>query len=107
MEDALFGNKRVFSRLSVKLPLRFFNLRAKSWRLAKACDIGPQGIGLLAKEQLSPNTPLEMWLSIPHNGESVYARGNVVWSKAIDESTHRIGVELDKADFVSRFLEAI
>ena len=93
-------NRRLFERIPSDLSLRFFNAQTNKWRLVKTRDISIQGIGLVTEEDLPDDTLLEMWLPIPDKGESLYTRGNVVWSKMIEPNRYRVGVNLEKADLV-------
>ncbi len=109
MQEQNFVDRRIFGRFSAKIPLRFINLRENSEGEATTEDIGAKGIGFMAKEELKPRTPLEMWLQIPDKGEPLYTRGEVVWSKMVEPNRHRIGVSLERADLMglSRVMRVI
>lgn len=104
MED-----RRIFSRFSVKFPVKFLSLGENKEGLAQAENISAKGIGLLAQQELKPKTALEMWLQIPDDGEPLYVRGEVVWSAMSQPNGYRAGVNLEKADLeaLSRVLRAV
>jgi len=76
---------------------------------AQVQDISAKGIGLITKEELSPHTPLELWLEIPDKGEPLYSRGEVAWTKKLEPDKYRVGVNLEKADLMglSRVLRVV
>lgn len=95
MEDV-----RIFARIAAQLPVRFIDLRKNKEAEGQTQDIGAKGVGLLTKERLQPNTPLEIWLKIPDRGEPLYTRGEVVWSKELKPNRCISGVSLEKADLM-------
>jgi hypothetical protein len=109
MEDVTFEDKRIFERISVKLPLRFLGVGSGSECAAETCDVSAKGVGLVTREALPLRTGLELWLDIPDKGEPLYARGEVVWSKPAVAGVHRLGVSLEKADLMgmSRILRVV
>ena len=109
MEDVTFEDKRIFERISVKLPLRFLGGGSGSECAAETCDVSAKGIGLVTKQAPALRTGLELWLDIPDKGEPLYTRGEVVWSKPAAAGGHRLGVSLEKADLMGmgRVLRAV
>ncbi|MBM3250132.1 MAG: PilZ domain-containing protein [Candidatus Omnitrophica bacterium] len=103
MED-----RRVFSRFVAKFPVRFIDSKEHREGRGFANDISAKGIGFTAKEELGRGTSLEMWLEIPDKADALYTRGEVVWSRQVEPGKYRIGVNLEKADFMglSRVLRA-
>lgn len=93
-------DRRVFARFPVNFPLRFIDLKGNKEGTAQAQDISAKGVGLLVKEELRSQTPLEMWLEIPDRGAPLYARGEVVWSKMLAPREYQVGVNLEKADLM-------
>lgn len=93
-------DKRTFERFQARFPLRFLDLKENRESEAAVFDISAKGVGMITKQQLPPHTPLEMWLQIPDDGEPLYARGEVVWSKPEGSETYRTGISLEKADMV-------
>ena len=106
MTEAEVANKRAFRRIPTELPLRFLNLKENKWRMTKTCDVSAQGIGLINAEELTPQTTLETWLSLPEVAEPLYSRGRVVWSEQLAPDKYRIGINLEKADLLARILQA-
>jgi hypothetical protein len=101
-------DRRIFARFETKFPLRFLDLNSVIECQGDACDISAKGMGFVAERELSPCTPLEVWLQIPDKGEPLYSRGEVVWSKRLEPNKCRIGVRLERADLMglSRVLRA-
>ncbi|MFC1804694.1 PilZ domain-containing protein [Candidatus Omnitrophota bacterium] len=106
MAEAGFEEKRAFRRIPAKLSLRLREPSTKRWHLVNTYDISAQGIGLLAESQLSPQTPLELWMPIPESGQTVYTRGKIAWSEVLGDSRCRAGIILDKPDLISRLLDS-
>jgi hypothetical protein len=101
-------DRRIFARFNADFPLRFIDLNQNREGAAQVADISAKGVGFLVNEEIKSRTPLEMWLQIPDRGEPLYTRGEVVWSKRLEPNKYRIGVSLEKADFMgmSRVLRA-
>ncbi|MBU1124540.1 MAG: PilZ domain-containing protein [Candidatus Omnitrophica bacterium] len=91
---------RIFERMPAQLAVRFIDLKENKEGDAQTLDISAKGMGLVTEQPLGPKTPLELWLKIPDRGEPLYMRGDVVWSKATEESKYRVGVNLEKADLM-------
>lgn len=104
MED-----RRIFERFRAHFPLRFLSVGENRECRAVTQDISAKGVGFVTNEELIPHAPLEMWLEVPDKGEPIYARGEVVWSKMVEPTRFRAGVELEKADFmgISRVLRTM
>ena len=98
--DETMQDRRIFARFPVCLPLRFIDVGGNKEGEAQTQDISAKGIGLVTNAELSPRTPLEMWLEIPDRGEPLYTRGEVVWSKFLEPNKYRVGVELEEADLM-------
>lgn len=107
--DEEMQDRRIFARFPTEFPLRFLDMNRGREGQAQTQDISAKGIGLLTNEELSPHTPLEMWLEIPDKGEPLYARGEVAWSKSQGADEYRVGVNLERADFmgISRVLRSM
>jgi len=101
MQRQEFRDRRAYQRIPVRLFLRYFNLHSNKEGSAETRDISANGIGLFTEEDLSPRTPLEIWLQIPDRGEPLYTKGKVVWSKMIEPNRYRAGVCLEKVDFMA------
>lgn len=107
--DEEMQDRRIFARFPTEIPLRVLDMNRGREGQAQTQDISAKGIGLLTNEELSPHTPLEMWLEIPDKGEPLYTRGEVVWSKSQGADEYRVGVDLERADLmgISRVLRAM
>lgn len=100
MPQEKIEDKRVFARLKTKLPVKFLEPYRGLEGEAVTEDVSAKGIGLVTKEQLSLRVPLEMWLKMPGEGEPLYTRGEVAWSKMVRPGEYRAGVNLEKADLM-------
>jgi hypothetical protein len=58
-------------------------------------------MGFITDTPLNREANLELWLYISDNQEPVYAKGRVVWTNMIVPNTYRVGVRLDKVDFIN------
>lgn len=96
MED-----RRVFTRINIKLPLKFLAPAASKEIKAETIDISANGFGVVTNENLPVRTYLKMWLYIPDQHEPLCTNGEVIWCKAvIGTSQHRVGVRLEKEELM-------
>ncbi len=95
-------DRRIFVRIPVKLPLRFFAKKGEKEKRAEILNISANGIGFTTKTKLSPNTPLKMWVNMPQYSEPLCITGNVIWCKkpGIFTRLWRAGVQLERADLI-------
>jgi hypothetical protein len=95
-------DRRIFTRLSVKLPLRFLEPGDKREHHAQVINISANGIGFINKKRLAPNTYLQMWLNMPDHCKPLYIIGKVIWSKSLEiiPSRWRVGAEVKKVNLV-------
>jgi len=98
---------RIFERFKKEFSARFIGLDGKEGQ-ARTFDVSAKGLGLSTANQLESNTPLEIWLDVPGSTDSLYTRGQVVWTRLAGESGYRSGIELERADLmgISRLLRA-
>ena len=94
------GEKRIFERLPFRATMRYFDPQVNQWGLGHLADISANGFGMMTDRELPVQSPLEMWLPIKDRGESYYAKGNVVWSRMIERNQYRVGIVLEKINFV-------
>jgi c-di-GMP-binding flagellar brake protein YcgR len=95
------ADHRLFARIGRALPIRILAAGQDKEYKAETVDISAQGIGIESNKRLSPNTQLEMWLELPENQGSFYARGEVVWSQAsAGRDKQRVGIRLEKAELM-------
>jgi len=64
--------------------LRYSNLNSLGEAHAQTQDISAKGLCLVTEEALAADTPLDIWLQMPNNGEQIYIKGKVVWSNMIE-----------------------
>jgi hypothetical protein len=87
--------RRIFARINIKIPLKFLNSANDKEGTAETVDISANGVGFVTKENLLPETPLEMWLDIPDHHDPLHILGKVVWSQDLGNNMDkRIGVHL-------------
>ena len=97
MED-----RRTFARIETELPLKFLNPLGNKTGEGQTLNISADGMGFLTKEKLPEEMPIEIWLDIPDHHGSLYARGEIVWKKALINGSEkqRIGFRLDKENLL-------
>lgn len=93
-------DRRVFERLSVDVPLKFWDMNANSVGEAEAKDVSAIGLSFTAKDELSSGTSLGMWLEVPDNGERLYVQGKVAWSQAENSGKYRTGIKFAKPELM-------
>jgi len=96
-------DNRIFARMDAKFPIRFLDPSSGREGEAETVDISANGLGLVTSKVLSERTPLEIWLDIPDQHESLYVRGNVIWSDDLGYSgsgQQRVGVRLERAELM-------
>jgi len=95
-----FEDRRSFLRIARTLDVKIINLNTNTEGKAKTSDISATGIGFVTDTPLNTEANLELWLYIPDSQEPVYAKGRVVWTNMVAPNTYRVGVSLDKVDFI-------
>jgi hypothetical protein len=98
MENSGIKEKRASARFPVKILLRYLNLNLLGEAHAQTQDISAKGLCLLTKEALAADTPLDIWLQMPDNGEQIYIKGRVVWFNMIEPGKYRVGVNLENTE---------
>lgn len=87
--------RRMFSRIKINIPLKFLNLINDREGEAETVDISANGIGFITKEELTPSTPLRMWLILHNDHDPIHITGDVVWSNTLENNIERrVGVRL-------------
>jgi len=106
MQEAEFEDKRIFERLPVRLSVKFLDVGSNKEGLGVTHDVSAKGVGITTEQDLSPRTPVEMWLRVPDKSDFLYTRGEVIWSRMMPDQRFRVGVNLEKADLmgISRIL---
>ncbi len=101
IKEADMEDRRVYTRINMKIHLKFLDLNKGSEGEADTVDISANGVGFVTREILSTNTPLDMWLIIPDHHEPLYTKGEVIWAKPLEDGQQqRVGVRLAKEDFL-------
>ena len=94
-------DRRIFARIPIRLPIRFLASGVEKECQGQTVDISANGVGLLNREGLTPQTSLELWLELPNGQGIFYTRGEVVWSRFLaDEAKQRSGIRLQKAELM-------
>lgn len=98
MED-----RRIFARISAKVPLRLQEAVGGAESRAESLDISADGLGVMAYENLACNTHLEIWLDIPDHHQPLHLEGEVVWCNRVSDSgdEYRIGIQLQHQELFS------
>ncbi len=100
MKIEAYNDKRTFARFPVQFSARLLSAQLDKEVLAQVRDISAKGVGLAAKVRLPARTALELWLDIPDDAEPLYSRGEVAWCGEGAADEYRMGVSLEKADFM-------
>ncbi|MBI5145073.1 MAG: PilZ domain-containing protein, partial [Candidatus Omnitrophica bacterium] len=87
--------RRRVPRFSVSIPLTYYNFNSQKSNQGKLHNLSAQGIGFVTDEELAPGTYLEIWLEMPDNGEQIYTKGKVVWTKQLETNQYRVGINLE------------
>ncbi len=96
MED-----RRVFTRIEARLPLRFRDLSQGKEGSAETINISANGLGLVTNGNLTIQTYIEMWVYIPDQHEPFHTRGEVIWSTDLAGTNYkRVGVRLEKEELM-------
>ena len=94
-------DRRLFARIKLKIPLRFLAPDSGKECKAETMNISANGVGFITDVNLPEKATLEMWLEIPDHHAPFYTRGEVIWSKALDNTgQQRVGVRILREDFI-------
>jgi hypothetical protein len=98
MPDNYPIEKRKLVRFLVAIPVKYAKLALRNIS-GPICthDISAQGVGLITAEELPVNSPLDICLKVPDNGEEIRLEAEVVWSKQLEASKYRCGLKLKGA----------
>lgn len=86
-------------RFALTIPVQYLDCDSKSMCLAETHDISSDGLSLMTDRELPAHSNLNIRLKIPDNGEEIYAKAEVVWSKMIYSNQWRIGLSFAEANF--------
>lgn len=93
-------DRRIFERFLTALPLKYLDLKRGKEGNAKTRDLSAKGLGLIANEELAPQTLLEIWIQLSDKTDPFYTRAEVVWSKRIGFNECQVGLNLEKAELL-------
>lgn len=99
MSELDFIEKRDSIRFALTIPAQYSDCDTKSMYLAETHDISSDGLSLMTNRELSAHSNLNISLKIPDNGEEIYAKAEVVWSRMIYSNQWRIGLKFAEANF--------
>ena len=98
----LKDERRLFQRIEVNLPARITDLTSGRVMRVKARDVSAQGVGMLTKERLDKSAPVKISVSIPDRKRRPLVNyGRIAWIRPESRWSWRMGVSLDKPQFVA------
>ena len=89
-----FLEKRKFVRFLISIPLKYARVGIQQFNKAVTKDISAEGLRLITTEELPVNTPLNIRLIMPDNGEEIPLDAEVLWSKSEGAGCHHSGLRL-------------
>lgn len=89
-----FLEKRKFARFLISIPLKYVKMSIKQLTNVVTSDISAEGLSLITSEELPLNTPLNVCLVMPDNGEEIPLDAEVLWSKCNGVGRYRCGLKL-------------
>jgi len=93
-------DRRMFDRFAVDFSAEINTPTGEESAYAQCRDVSAAGAGLLTQERLVPNKSMEITLGIPDGREPFRGLGRVIWSKKVQESKWRSGLEFKTVDFM-------
>lgn len=108
MQGLGFEDRRMFTRFMARAFLGYLDITSQKKGRGRTYDISGNGIGLITNQKLPPATPLDIWLKIPDNSDSLYVKGEVIWIKEIKFRRYRVGISLEEPELmgISRIINA-
>ncbi len=94
MPNEEFLEKRKFIRFLISIPLKYAKMSIKQLNDVVTSDISAEGLGLITAEELPLNTPLNICLVMPDNGEEITLDAEALWSKSKGTGRYRYGLKL-------------
>ncbi len=88
-----FLEKRKGVRFLISIPLKYAKVGIKQLADAVTNDISAEGLGLITVEDIPVNTPLNVSLTMPDNGEVIPIDTEVLWSKSDVSGRCHIGLK--------------
>lgn len=97
----MYEERRMFIRFPATVPMTYLDSNSQEKGDGETRDLSAKGVGFVAYKELQPGTMLEIWLKVPDRADGIYSRGEVVWSRRMPTGEYRVGVNLEKVDFIS------
>ena len=88
------SEKRKFVRFLISIPLKYAKVGIQQLADAVTNDISAEGLGLITAEEVPVDTPLNVRLTIPDNGEEIPLDTEVLWSKSDGAGQYHSGLRL-------------
>lgn len=109
MQEKRFEDRRMFERIPAVFSAGYLDRGSSVSNQAETFDISASGIGMMTNKELAADTPVDVWVDLPHNSEPLHVRGEVTWSKMVEPNKYKVGVLLDtiKLMDMSRILRAM
>ena len=103
------NDRRMFDRFEVDFSAEIKYPKSNKSDFAQCCDVSACGLGLYTEEKLVPKKDLEVWLGIPDGHLPFRGLAWVIWTKQVQESKWRSGLEFKNVDFMGtrRVLEMV
>lgn len=98
MEDLDFRERRACQRFPIKIVFKYFDLNLMQEGYAQTQDISAKGLSFLSSTEMLADTPLDIWLEMPDDGEQIYVKAKTVWSAKVDPDRYRVGVQLENIE---------
>jgi len=91
-------DRRVFTRLTSRMPMRYKNLDTGITEQAFTRDISGSGLRFITSERVAKrNDSLEMWIEAPSSPDPVNIKGRVVWLKEVGMDVWDMGIHFSRA----------
>ena len=100
MEEWHAIDRRKFVRFPVSIILKCQGAAACAKSASRTHDISIKGVGIVTSEQFELGSCVNMFLTMPDNGEEIQATGKVIWEdrNGKDTSKFRLGIFLEEAN---------
>ena len=90
--EAPFKDKRYFTRLLVKLPVKLIRKFSNIESQGETNDISANGVGLITSEDVEPHSHLDLSIQFPDGHDPLCTQGEVVWSKMLEVNKYAVGI---------------
>ncbi|MDD2702565.1 MAG: PilZ domain-containing protein [Candidatus Omnitrophica bacterium] len=98
MAGRQFENRRRFSRVRYRTPLRYQIRGQSQFRDVETADLSVGGLSFTDGSFLPLNTPLRLEINLPYN-KTLKSEGKIVWTSALPHSdSYHLGVEFLNMD---------